>query len=638
MKTAAISNFAFSAILCLFLQAGIEGRAALPDAPPGIGTVWAWGNNSSGQLGLGDTSNRSTPVAAHFPVEEGEPPVNIVAIATGGGSVPHSLALDSEGNVWAWGSNSQGQVAIPRESEDSPSPSRSTTPSRVIFPERQDGSPVKIMAIAAASSGGRPGVDSNSDGHSLALDTEGTVWAWGANSRGQLGDGTTLATRMREPVVRVLMEGGEAPLGNIVAIAADNLHSMALDAEGNVWVWGSNIHGQLGIPGTEMNMSSFPVRVQFPELEEGAPVKIQAIATGQFHLLALDNGGNLWAWGHNSRGQLGDGTMALELTGTENDNPTPQLVHGPGGEGLLGQGLEVVAVAGGLRSSYVVDASGNAWSWGINVFGQLGDGTQVDRAFPGPILEPREVLLGFDLRLISIEEKSDLPAEGVSAVYAAQDSSGQVYFRIFDEHGVQVADLTEEDIEDERELQMLKNRLGRFWGQEEFTLPEKSLLIPLIAITADYTRVLEDVSLIESSDIHALACSTDGTIWAWGANNDGQLGTGDHMNRPTPGKVLFPEEAPPRTVLALAAGYLFSMALTTFPESPVALAFERTANKTFVLTWNQNDAGGQIILEQSSDLAPGSWTAVAIHEAGRHEITPDNGGARFFRLRQQAEQ
>ncbi|NJK43908.1 MAG: hypothetical protein HC933_06125 [Pleurocapsa sp. SU_196_0] len=165
------------------------------------GTVWAWGNNVSGQLGDGSNESRNAAVQTRN--------LNGVTSVTAGEY--HSLALKNDGTVWAWGDNEDGQLG------DDTDTAR-TTPVQV-------SSLTGIVAIAAGNS------------HSLALKNDGTVWAWGMNSDGALGDGS-LETRISPVPVK--------NLENIVAIAAGGFHSLALRDDGAIWAWGYNADGQLG--------------------------------------------------------------------------------------------------------------------------------------------------------------------------------------------------------------------------------------------------------------------------------------------------------------------------------------------------------------------------------------------------------
>jgi alpha-tubulin suppressor-like RCC1 family protein len=175
--------------------------------------------------------------------------------------------------------------------------------------------------------------------HSLAVRRDGSVWGWGKNSGGQLGDGTT--TDRSSPVQVVGLTGA-------VAVAGGWDHSIALRGDGTVWAWGANYAGQLG-DGTTAS-ALVPRRV--PGLTD-----IIAIAANRSQSFALADDGTLWGWGYNGYGQLGDGTTT--------DRSSPVAV-------LSG----VTAVAAGYLHTLALRSDGTVWAWGANYFGQLGLGTQ----------------------------------------------------------------------------------------------------------------------------------------------------------------------------------------------------------------------------------------------------------------------
>ncbi|MGH9280258.1 MAG: RHS repeat-associated core domain-containing protein [Acidimicrobiales bacterium] len=183
--------------------------------------------------------------------------------------------------------------------------------------------------------------------HSLASRTDGTVWAWGHNAYGQVGDGTT--AQRNSPVA---VPG----LADVVAVAGAAYQSAALLGDGTVWAWGGNWAGQLG-DGTTVERHA-PVQVQ-------GLSGVRAIAAGSSHFLALKDDGTVWAWGYNANGQLGDGTTQ--------DRNAPVAVLGLSG---------VVAIAGGYAHSVALRADGTVWAWGHNGFGQLGDNTTTERRTP----------------------------------------------------------------------------------------------------------------------------------------------------------------------------------------------------------------------------------------------------------------
>jgi alpha-tubulin suppressor-like RCC1 family protein len=271
------------------------------------GTVWDWGTNGLGQLGIGTTSMFSNvPVQVLYLS-------GVTAIACGG---YYNLARTSDGTVWAWGWNYYGQLGNGTTFD-------SFTPVQVLNP---NGTPFSGVTAIAAGGGG-------SSAHSLALANDGTVWAWGNNEHGQLGDGTTTE---RHTPVQVLNPDG-TPFSGIRAIAAGYDHSVAVKNDGTVWAWGHNDHKQLGVGDGTITESHTPVQLLNPD---GTPFSgIATVAAGVWHSLALKSDTTVWAWGFNYNGQLGDGTT------TDRDKPVQVLSLGGTSFGV------VAAIAAGGNTS-----------------------------------------------------------------------------------------------------------------------------------------------------------------------------------------------------------------------------------------------------------------------------------------------
>jgi hypothetical protein len=254
-------------------------------------TLSAWGNNYFGQLGDGTYGNNRTTPAEVSDLHGAE----VEAIAGGQG---HTLALKSDGTVLAWGYNRDGELGD-GTNEDSP------TPVRVKDFHDPTGNLSGVEAIAAGSS------------HSLALKKDGTVWAWGDNFFGELGDGKT-KTDSPKPVRASDLKG-------VRAIEGGGWFSLALKNDGSVWAWGYNQDGELG-HGTATNAKETKcentaeagsAQVRSSCTNSPTPVRVsklggvQAIAAGSAHSLALKEDGTVWAWGANDQGQLGNGSKTL---------------------------------------------------------------------------------------------------------------------------------------------------------------------------------------------------------------------------------------------------------------------------------------------------------------------------------------
>ena len=305
-------------------------------------SVWAWGANWAGQLGDNTTADKHTPVAVLQ--ADGGSLTGAKAIAAGGS---HSLALKTDGSVWAWGGNWYGQLG-----------DNSTTDRHTPIQVKDSGGAGFLSNITAISAG---------DGHSLALKNDGTVWAWGDNYYGQLGDNTN---SQRNTPVQVKGAGGSGYLTSITAVSAGAFFNLALKNDGTLWAWGQNDDGQLGDNTTT---------------ERAAPVQVlnistaSAIAAGGINSLALLKDATLRAWGDNTYGQLGDNTTT--------DRLTPVTV-------ITGSGAftGVANIAAGNAHSLAITNDNKAWAWGFNAYGQLGDTTFTDRHMPVPVTTLKSVI------------------------------------------------------------------------------------------------------------------------------------------------------------------------------------------------------------------------------------------------------
>jgi alpha-tubulin suppressor-like RCC1 family protein len=313
------------------------------------------------------------------------PGSSLVAGAVAGGA-SHSLLMDPLGRVSTWGANSYGQLG-----------------NGVNSVEREQVESVPDF----------DGVNSLAAGyfHNLALKSDGTVWAWGADFVGQLGNGDWIHLPGLPPLPDIGSPGPlqTVDLSNVVAVAAGGFHNLALQASGAVWAWGANWYGQLGDGTTDQQAA--------PRVLSGLS-DVRSLAGGGCHSLAVKNDGTVWAWGRNDSGQLGTDpdedirhpapvnglsgvaavagglwhSLALKTDGTV-------WGWGRGDAGQLGEvaaatirrpcpiaGLSnVVALAAGISHSLALRADGTVWTWGGNDLGQLGDGTTDNRSVPAPV-------------------------------------------------------------------------------------------------------------------------------------------------------------------------------------------------------------------------------------------------------------
>lgn len=299
------------------------------------GTVHGAGEDRFGQLGQGRVGAESNPQS--MPVQ-GLPPVDRVFASSGGN---HNLALTADGVAYGWGWNNLGQVGSGQKGEPVATPAR-----------------LDVPALESAALG---------TGHTLALDRAGRVHVWGRNNLGQLGTGDTTE--------RLTPTGLELP--RIRAVASGINHAVALSAAGEVYTWGSNGYGQIGNGERQTGTSGAvpaPHRVSLP-------ARAKAISAGNHNTFAILENGDLYAWGDNTMGLLGDGSAE----------------HRP-------QPTRIAAVAGarqiesGGRHTLALLNDGRVLAWGDGKVGQLGDGRSGDGvaaptpqvvALPGPATEIR---------------------------------------------------------------------------------------------------------------------------------------------------------------------------------------------------------------------------------------------------------
>ncbi len=281
------------------------------------GTLWAWGLNHYGELGLGDTTDRSTPTQVGSASDW-------ATVSTDGAD---TLALKTDGTLWAWGQNVGGQLGL-GDLTDRSAPTQVGSASN----------------WATVSAGG---------GDTLALKTDGTLWAWGQNYGGDLGLGGG-GDRLTPTEV------GSA--SDWAAVSTDGADTLALKTDGALWAWGKNCYGELGLGNTTDR--DVPTQV-------GSASDWAAVSAGDDHTLALKTDGTLWAWGYNPEGQLGLGDT------TERSTPTE-----------VGSDSDWGTVSAGGYHTLALKTDGTLWAWGWNEDGELGLGDTIERDTPTEVGSP----------------------------------------------------------------------------------------------------------------------------------------------------------------------------------------------------------------------------------------------------------
>ena len=289
------------------------------------GNLWTWGSNYSGQLGNNTTTQRLTPVTTFTGG------ANWKQVAGGG---YHTSAIKTDGTLWTWGLNSQGQLG------DNTTTQRLTPVTTFI-------GGTNWKQVSCSPSSASPGQSRNT----AAIKTDGTLWTWGNNGSGRLGDNTT--TQRLTPVTT--FAGGT----NWKQVTCGTQYTAAIKTDGTLWTWGNNGNGQLGI-----NNTTTPICTPVTTFIGGTNWK--QVSCGGNHTAAIKTDGTLWTWGNNGNGQLGDNTTTQRLT------PVTTFIGGTNWK----------QVACGGNNTAAIKTDGTLWTWGFNNSGRLGDNTTIGRLTP----------------------------------------------------------------------------------------------------------------------------------------------------------------------------------------------------------------------------------------------------------------
>jgi alpha-tubulin suppressor-like RCC1 family protein len=509
------------------------------------GTIYTWGNNLRGQLGLGDVAIRYSPTPVPMPG-----PV----IAIGAGSA-HSIAVTAgDGQAWTWGWNVFGQLGnglqgAPTQASPNPTPA------------------LGVRGVDQVTGG---------DFHSLARTTDGHVWAWGYNTEGQVGNGahTPANTGVLTPV---LLDG----IDSVATLDAGGIHSIALRINGEVWAWGNNQFGACGtngrgdllVPrpvlggmrGTVASAGGYhsvvlsapravaralqvgddsadagPISLPFVRPLDG-PLDVTAVAAGLHHGLALDGEHRVWSWGDDSSGQLGT---------DDGSHESPELLDMPL-DGTPG----FVQVAARARQSFALRSDGAVFAWGDNSYGELGDGSVKDQHRPERISISRAVNVGAgEHHTIALDQDGAVWAWGQNRSGQLGKAPSSALVRsptqipgLYGITTVAAGGFHNAAIDLEGTLVL--------WGDGSHA----QLGTGGIYGSADVVNAAlpTDVVMVSLGQFHTLAVRAGGSLWSFGASNACQLGEGTVPGIWDPMRVTSPESA-----VLVAAGDYHSLAVS----------------------------------------------------------------------------
>jgi alpha-tubulin suppressor-like RCC1 family protein len=303
------------------------------------GSLWGWGLNQNGQIGDKTVFDKLAPIQVGTDKKW--------TVVSAGKA--HSVGVKSDGTLWAWGRNFDGQLGDVTGVDK-------TSPTQVFMAPAAAGSTTAPTATAADKIWMAAGAGSN---FTVGLKSDNTVYTWGGNERGQLGNGTSAAPALATnvPTQVVISTVGL----KVLSVSAGNLHVLAISPDGVLYAWGANEKGQLGIG--KVGDAKVPVQVN-------NQTDWKMVSAGGFHSLAVKVGGTLWSWGSNSHGQLGVGTTTDSLEPVQ-----------------IGLQRDWVAVYAGKYHSFALKADGTLWGWGSNLEGQQGNGTMT----ASPVLVPSQL-------------------------------------------------------------------------------------------------------------------------------------------------------------------------------------------------------------------------------------------------------
>ncbi|AZB10810.1 T9SS C-terminal target domain-containing protein [Chryseobacterium sp. G0162] len=478
------------------------------------GTLWTWGSNQYGQLGDGTTIGRTAPMQIGTAN-------NWSKVVTGDS---FTVALKTDGTLWAWGSNFWGQLGD-GTTIDKLSPI-------------QIGTATNWKSISAGSS----------SANMVALKTDGTLWAWGNNQYGQLGDGTTIGRNVPTKI-------GTAT--NWVTIGSGDVFTFAIKSNGTLWAWGYNANGQLG-DGTTTNRN-VPTQI-------GTGTNWKTVDGGNTHTAAVKTDGTLWAWGSNYNGKLGDGTTTNRVIPTQIGTAANWLnvslgsyftvatrtdgtlwAWGNNFFGVLGNGTNVstdatspvqvgsssdnVSVSAGFYHVLVKNTDGVMKACGLNGDGQLGDGTNINKNTYtsiscslncAPPVQFSTTNITASSATINWTASTPAPNSGYLYLYSTHSPIGGVQGAT----SSKTVDLTN----------LLPDTTYYWWvasncgsSQGNWTLGGSFKTLP--------TTVTNCWKSVAIGNLHSLGIKTDGTLWSWGYNSYGQLGDGTVSNRNTPKQI-----------------------------------------------------------------------------------------------------
>jgi len=372
----------------------------------------------------------------------------------------------------------------------------------------------------------------------IALRADGTVWTWGFNDYGVLGNGLGVTmfytgTEADELVpFQVLGANGVGHLTSIVGIAGGERYNAALDKNGEVWTWGWNYAGILGL-GTLCPDSNAPACMGTTPAKIPNFTSVKAIAARGYHTLALKNDGTVWAWGYNDSGRLGDGTNI------DRNSPVPVIgltntVHGG-----------VIAISGGGQFNIALMADHTLMGWGENSEGAVGNGVFTAGQYTPTAVSQSTGLTNIQAIATGWVHAVALAADGTVWTWGdgggGELGDGTTTNRNLPYHVTTITDVVGVSAGDGYTIVLKRDGTVWAWGGNYFGQLGNGITSTLPTTIPVQVIGLSNVTLVRGRNFNSLAIKSDGTVWAWGDNSRG-IGDGTRgEHRTTPVRVLFPD-------------------------------------------------------------------------------------------------
>lgn len=507
------------------------------------GSLWGWGSNGDGFVGNGTT------LSQNLPVQIGSSSSSWKSVTTG---TQHTVAIKTDGTLWAWGHNLYGQMG--------------NGTSGLAFPLV----PTQVGTDSNWQSASAQGY------RTLAMKTDGTIWAWGINSHGQLGIGTS--TDVYVPTQIGINNDWKS-------IHAGVLTSFAIKNDGTLWAWGNN-DGNDGLFGNGTTVSStIPVQI-------GTEEDWLTIAVGR-HAVALKNNGNLNSWGYNPYGGIGNDTTETSYVPISVDCPLPTFTFTPqtiaGGLsysvfvcsennvtatgnnswGQLGNGTttntltatavngltDVISVSTRDQFTLYLKSDGTVWASGYNGHGQFGNGTTISSSIPMPIPSLSGIVKISTGTFHSLFLKNDGTVWACGRNFSGEVGNGNALQQNTPQQVINVSDVIDIAAGEYHSMFLQSDGTVKSCGDNQ----DGALGLGDVGWSAKIIPTLvgiQNIKAVGAGFRQSIFIKQDGTVWASGINNSGQLGSGGNESQWSP--VLLPNLT---GISAATAGYYHALYL-----------------------------------------------------------------------------